>query len=206
MKTIYRQNQLITFLLYANGQGQEKTILDCGAGGNLPPLSLFSEHGYKTTGIDISEKAIQSAKEFERKNELKLNIKKGDMTNLEFGDESFGYVFSYNSVFHMSKSDIKTSISEMARVLKKGGLMFVNFASNNDMRATVGEKVGEGEYLQPEHGDMVLHSYHADDEPEKYFEELKLYVVYKESRVRIGHARNGGKVKLGYIDYIVEKK
>ncbi len=40
MKAIFRQNQLFTFLLYCNGQALNKTILDCGAGGNLPPLAI----------------------------------------------------------------------------------------------------------------------------------------------------------------------
>lgn len=75
MKPIFVQNQLYTFLLYCNGSGLERKILDCGAGGKLPPLAIFKEQGYETHGIDISEKQIAFAKEFEKKHGLELNIK-----------------------------------------------------------------------------------------------------------------------------------
>ena len=123
MKTIFRQNQLFTFLLYCNGQGLEKNILDCGAGGGCPPLAIFKDHGYETYGIDIDEEEIQRAKEFEEKHNLELNISKGDMRNLKFEDEYFSYIYSYNTIFHMSKEEISTlfciSTITLHRVLKQ---------------------------------------------------------------------------------------
>jgi len=206
MKPIFRQNQLFTFLLYCNGQELEKNILDCGAGGTCPPLAIFAEQGYKTCGIEIDDEAIEKAKAFEKEHGLELNISKGDMRNLMYENESFSYLFSYNTIFHMSKEEINKTIGEIKRVLKPEGLAFINFLSTKDFRYGMGEKVAEGEYLQKENGGMVLHSYHEEDEAEKYFEQHGLNVVYKEVRVRTGPSRNGGKVILNFIDYIVEKK
>lgn len=204
MKNVFRQNQLYTFLLYCNSHGLTKEILDCGAGGNLPPLALFVEHGYKTHGIEISDTQIERATEFARKNELDLNIIKGDMRELPFEDESLSYVFSYNTIFHLSKADIAKAINEVKRVLKPDGLFFVNFVSDKDMRYGEGEQVGDGEYMQSEGDGLVLHSYHKNCEAESYFGGFK--IIYKESRVREGFARSGEKVVLGFLDYIVEKK
>lgn len=206
MKTIFRQNQLFTFLLYCNSEELDKNILDCGAGGNCPPLAIFAEQGYKTCGIDINEEAIEKAKAFEKEHGLNLNISKGDMRALKYENESFSYLFSYNTIFHMSKEEINQTIGEIKRVLKPKGLAFINFLSTKDFRCGLGEKVAEGEYLQKENGSMILHSYHEEDEAEKYFEQHGLNVVYKELRVRTGPSRNGGKVTLSFIDYIVEKK
>ncbi|WBW98858.1 class I SAM-dependent methyltransferase [Oceanirhabdus sp. W0125-5] len=205
MKPIFRQNQLFTFLLYCNGQGLEKNILDCGAGGMLPPLALFKEHGYETTGIDISEKAIERANEFQNEQGINLNITKGDMKALSFDDNSFSFCYSYNTIFHMSKKEIKKSLEEMKRVLVPGGLMFINFVSTADERCGRGEEVGAGEYYEMEHGEKVLHSYFHENEGEEIFEELGLKRIYKEVRKRIGPKRGGGFVTLGYIDYILEK-
>lgn len=204
MKTVFRQNQLLTFLLYCNDIELEKNVLDCGAGGNCPPLAMFAEQGYKTYGIDNDERQISMAKKFEQDNGLNLNIEKGDMRSLNFKDESISFIFSYNSIFHMSKKEISQSISEIKRVLKKDGLVFINVASVHDMRATSGTKVTDGEYLQLEHGQEVLHSFFNDNEAEGYFEGFD--VIYKENRVREGFTEKGQKITLGFIDYILEKK
>ena len=203
MKPIFRQNQLLTFLLYCNDIKLEKKVLDCGAGGNLPPLAIFEEHGYQTIGIEISKDQIERARRFEKEHNLDLGIREGDMKSLPFEDESISFVYSYNSIFHMSKEDIGIVIKEIHRVLPKSGLAFLNFASTKDGRATVGEKIREGEYLQEEHGEKILHSFFEDDEAERYFEGFK--ILYKENRVRDGYASEDRKIRLGYIDYIIEK-
>lgn len=205
MKPVFRQNQLFTFLLYCNGQGLEKNILDCGAGGMLPPLALFKEHGYETAGIDISEKAIERADKFQSEHGIKLNITKGDMKELLYEDNSFSFCYSYNTIFHMSKEDIKKSLVEMKRVLVPGGLMFVNFVSTTDERCGIGEEERPGEYYEMEHGEKVLHSYFDENDGEELFEQLGLKRIYKEFRKRIVPKRDGGFITLGYIDYIVEK-
>jgi ubiquinone/menaquinone biosynthesis C-methylase UbiE len=203
MKPVFRQNQLYTFLLYCNDVELDKVILDCGAGGNLPPLAIFHEYGYKTYGIDISQEQIELAKKFEVEHNFELGIAQGDMKSLPFEDESISFIYSYNSIFHMSKYEIGIAIREIYRVLPKGGLAFINFASTSDFRATMGEKVREGEYLQQEHGEKILHSYFDDNGAEKYFEGFK--VIYKEKRIRDGYARENVKITLGFIDYIIEK-
>jgi ubiquinone/menaquinone biosynthesis C-methylase UbiE len=204
MNTVYRQNQLYTFLLYCNDIEIKKEVLDCGAGGNCPPLSIFAEHGYKTHGIDIDDKQIELAKEFEVTQGLDLGITKGDMKELPYEDNSISFIYSYNSIFHMSKKEILKAIIEIRRVLSVGGLTFINFASVHDQRSCVGKYVGEGEYLQMERGEEVLHSFFDDNEAEKYFQGFD--ILYKENRVREGRTQNGGKIRLGFIDYILEKK
>lgn len=204
MKTVFRQNQLYTFLLYCNDVELKKEVLDCGAGGNCPPLAIFAEHGYKTHGIDNDDKQIELAKEFEVNQGLDLGIMKGDMKELPHEDNSISFIYSYNSIFHMSKKEIETVIIEIRRVLSVGGLAFINFASIHDQRSCVGKHVGDGEYLQMERGEEILHSYFDDNEAEKYFQGFD--ILYKENRVREGRTQNGGKVRLGFIDYILEKK
>ncbi len=46
MIEVYKQIPLYRFLDYCNGHNKGNMILDCGAGGNQPPLSLFYENGY----------------------------------------------------------------------------------------------------------------------------------------------------------------
>lgn len=204
MKPVFRHSQLYTFLLVCHHESLEKKILDCGAGGDTPPLAIFKEHGFETFGIDISDEQIKRTKEFEEKHQMTLNIEKGNMLSIPFPDESFGCVYSYNSIFHMSKEDIRKSIQEIRRVLKTGGMAFINFASINDDRATVGKKVGDGEYLQDEHmGKDILHSYFDENEAEDYFDGFRIF--YKENRIK-NIFRDDMKITRGYIDYIIVKE
>lgn len=205
MKTVFRQNQLYTFLLHCNGSEMEKEILDCGAGGVLPPLAIFHEQGYKTHGIEIDDDQLERADKFARENGIDLNIKKGDMTSLPYEDNSMSFIYSYNSIFHMSKEEVSKTIGEIKRVLKPNGLCFLNFASTDDFRVEEGEKVRDGEVLLVERGEKVLHSFFDIDEPEEFFRKHNLEVIYKETRVRSVKTEKFGMIRLGFIDYIVEK-
>lgn len=56
-------------------------------------------------------------------------------------------------------------------------MAFINFPTVDDWRANVGEKVRDGEYLQEEFGEKILHSYFKHDEADSYFNDMK--IVYK---------------------------
>lgn len=202
MKLIFRQPQLYRFLNFCNEEGLEKTILDCGAGGKMPPLSLFLQNGYKTYGIEISDKQIERAEAFSKEHKVNLNIANGDMRKLPFENESFNYVYSYNSIFHMKKADIKTAVNEIKRVLKPGGLCLVNFLSINDEDYRKGEKAGDGEFFRIEDGEKILHAYYDINEAEDHFKDMK--ILFKENRI-LERIYEGQKIKQGYIDYIVKK-
>jgi len=202
MYEIYRQIPLYRFLMYCNQNPLPNQVLDCGAGGNMPPLGLFWEHGYDTVGIEYSENQILLAQQFEKMYEMELHIKKGDMRELPFTDESFSYVYSYNAVFHMKKDEVEESIKEMKRVLKPQGLLFVNFLSTSDFRCGTGEDFLNHQYLQLEDDEKIMHSYYEKEEAEQYFHEMKL--LYKEDRT-LERIYEGNMIRQGFIDYILRK-
>ncbi|WP_461615815.1 class I SAM-dependent methyltransferase [Clostridium sp. Marseille-QA1073] len=84
---------LYNFLKYCNGSSLEKVILDCGAGGINPPLSLFYEFGYKTYGIEICEEQLEKASSFCDTSNMKLNIIKGDMKEIPLIMNFLAFVF-----------------------------------------------------------------------------------------------------------------
>lgn len=147
MKFVFRQTPIYRYLDYCNKSDLEKTVLDCGAGGNCPPLALFSDFGYKTYGIEIKDSQIEAAREFAKEHNVEINISKGDMRKLPFDDESISFIYSFNTIFHMTKEDITNTIKEIKRVLKPGGICFINFLSIYDERYGIGDKVGEGQFL-----------------------------------------------------------
>lgn len=124
------------------------------------------------------------------------------MRKLRFDDESFSFVYSYNSVFHMTKKDVSKSIDEMKRVLKKNGLLFVNFLTTSDFRCGEGIDIGNNQYEQMEDDIPVIHSYFEECEVEKYFEDMG--ILYKENRV-LERIFEGKKIRQGFVDYILKK-
>jgi ubiquinone/menaquinone biosynthesis C-methylase UbiE len=147
----------------------EKKILDCGAGGRRPPTALFSYYGYKTHGIDIDNERLKMAEDFCKENGIKVEFRQGDMRALPYEDSSFGLVFSYNTICHLSKEDTQVAMNEMIRVLKPEGFIFVNFLSTEDFRYGRGEEIAPNEFLH-----QSLHTFFEDDEPDYFFEGTEL--------------------------------
>ncbi|MDQ0092015.1 ubiquinone/menaquinone biosynthesis C-methylase UbiE [Paenibacillus anaericanus] len=199
---LFKQIPLYRFLALCNESGMEKTILDCGAGGDTPPLSLFADYGYSTCGIEMNNEQLKKADQFGQKRGQSLNILQGDMRHLPMKDESTSFVYSYNSIFHMRKSDVKESINEMKRVLKPNGLLFVNFLTLKDFRVGDGVDLGEHQYEQMEDDVLVIHSYYDYLEADSMFDDMQL--IYKEDRV-LERKFEGEWIRQGFIDYIYKK-
>jgi len=180
MKKVIWATPLYKFLRYCNDSPLERTVLDCGAGGDTPPLRLFLESGYKTFGIEISDHSLNKTKKICREHGLRLNMFKGDMRKLPFKDEAFSFAYSYNTLPLMSKKDVEIAMGQIERVIKPDGLCFVNFVSVDD----------EG----------PADSYYEDNEPDQYF--VDFLILHKEKRIIL----IGKEQKQAYIDYIVQKK
>jgi ubiquinone/menaquinone biosynthesis C-methylase UbiE len=127
---MFRAVELYTFLEYCNNSSLEKEVLECGAGTSpsLEPLLVrFHEQGYVTHGIEISDERLRVAQEFCEQRQIDLDLRQGDMRQILFEDESLSFVFSYNTIFHMTKQGIAAAMQEIERILKPGGLCFELF-------------------------------------------------------------------------------
>lgn len=183
MKPIYRP-PIYYFLSFLQRNNKiiagKNTILDCGAGGSVPPLGLFSEHGFTTYGIDISDEQIARAHAFEKDQYMNLNIQKGDMRAIPFSDDHFDFVFELYSMVHHSKNDIQIVLSEMYRVLKPSGVCFVSFMSE-ECWPMDGIEEKPGEFLCREHGQQVIHSIFSDSEALQFCANWHIVDMVKQS-------------------------
>lgn len=190
---------IYVFLSFCNDSPLEREVLDCGAGGSSPPLALFHEHGYKTHGIDISDAELKKAQQFCVDHGVELNIAKGDMRDIPFGDESMSFVYSYSAICHMTKSDVVVAMREITRVLKKGGICFVNFCAVADRFLTEDQPREPGEYSFEEHGEEGVHSVFGDDEPDQYFRDYTLLRKEKRQIENYGEQKDHGWAELLYF-------
>jgi SAM-dependent methyltransferase len=202
MNELFKHIPLYRYLSYCNEADLERTVLDCGAGGDSPSLGLFTQYGYATCGIEYDPVAIAQARSYEQAQGVTLNIEQGDMRQLPFDNESFSFVYSYNSIFHMRKVEVAQSLREMIRVLKPGGVLFVNFLTVNDFRCGEGPLLGDNQYEQFDDDQPVIHSYYTAEEPESLLGGME--ILFKEDRV-LQRIYNGEMIRQGFVDYIVKK-
>ena len=196
-----RDTPLFDFLNECNKSPLPKKILDCGAGGKAPPLAIFHREGYKCYGIEILESQIKRAQEYEQEHDMDFNIIKGDMRELPYEAESFSYVFSHHTIFHLCKKDIAKTMKEMERILVPGGLLHVNFPTYDCTGYGVGEEREEGEFVMDHDGEEVMHCFFKDDEAEKYFENFE--IISKRKWILL---KNEGWVdNMAMIEYVARK-
>lgn len=108
-------------------QAGKKSILDLGCGLGRHSL-LFAENGFKVTAVDISDYAIHNLRKYERaENPIRSVI--CDMKNLPFSDNAFDCIFSYHVISHTDTEGFERILSEIKRVLKHGGEIFLTLCS-----------------------------------------------------------------------------
>jgi ubiquinone/menaquinone biosynthesis C-methylase UbiE len=199
MASVCWATPLYEFLRRSDLSGLDKEVLDCGAGGDDPPLSLFYRHGYRTCGIDIQEEAVAKAKRFCQQNQMPLNIFLGDMRSIPFASESFSFVYSFNAIFFMTKAGIATAMGEIERVLKPGGLCYVNFMSVDDP--------DRRPFCQTAYARRLFGSErwaaHEDNEADAYFTNFQILRKEKRLEEKLVHDKV---LKQAYVEYIAEKR
>jgi SAM-dependent methyltransferase/uncharacterized protein YbaR (Trm112 family) len=77
--------------------------------------------GYRAVGIDPSLKSLRAARRVAQQLGVEVEYVVGDGRHLPIGDASFGQVFSYSVLQHLSKENTRTVLHEAARVLRTGG-------------------------------------------------------------------------------------
>jgi len=161
----------------------QKKILDCGAGGRVPPLALFAQHGFEAWGIDASDGQLDRARRFCDERGFQVHLRKGDMRCIPFEDEAFDYVYEHYSLCHLCKRDTVLAVSEMYRVVKRRGLCFLGVISADSWpKSLFGQERKPDEYWGEECGnEPVLHSMFTDEEADELISAWE--VVSKEKRV-----------------------
>ena len=102
-----------------------KTLLDVGTGpGHFPIIVAQAFPHLRIVGVDLSPDMISEAKKNVEKAGVKnVEIKEADVLELPFDSESFDVVTSNFSIKHWQ--DREKGLSEILRVLKKGGIAWI---------------------------------------------------------------------------------
>ena len=108
----------------------EISILDLGGGAGVYSFPL-AKKGYKVTLADLSETLLAQANK-QKEEEVVQNLISCDQVNATdlscYEDQSFDVVLLFGPLYHLTeKAEREKCISEVGRILKKGGKIFASF-------------------------------------------------------------------------------
>jgi len=145
--------------------------LGCGAGRNLV---FMANQGFEAHGIDISETGLNLTKERLKKRNLGAHVVKGEMTVLPYINSCFNTVTCLFTIYHQKLEGIRTTISEIHRILKKQGILLINFQSKRSHKYRKGVRIEKDTFADrngPEKG--VIHHFSDEEEIMKLLKGFK---------------------------------
>ncbi len=119
--------------LVDSGRIAPGTTLDlcCGAGTN--PIYM-AKKGFNVAALDISDKAVEYAKEQTSKADVRINFLVADFLKLPFKNETFDFAFDFGCFHHVETRNRTTFIKGVHRVLKpKSTYLLVCFSYKNGL-------------------------------------------------------------------------
>jgi 2-polyprenyl-3-methyl-5-hydroxy-6-metoxy-1,4-benzoquinol methylase len=110
------------------------TFLDVGCGPCAHSARL-ARRGFKVHGVDFSESALGMAGEQLKAQGLadRITLGRENILELSFPDESFDYVLCWGVLMHIP--EVERAVSELARVVKRGGFLVVSEGNMSSLEA-----------------------------------------------------------------------
>jgi SAM-dependent methyltransferase len=107
-------------------------ILDLGCGSGRHSLHL-AKAGFSVLGADISMAGLRLAHDWSQEEAANIRLAQIDMRmGLPFATSIFDGVFSTQVIHHARLDQIRTTISEIHRILQPGGSAFISVAGRKD--------------------------------------------------------------------------
>jgi SAM-dependent methyltransferase len=119
----YAKSEEFAEVLRLLGEGQQRQLLDLGAGNGIASFAL-AKNGWAVTALEPDESAEVGAgaiREIAAQAGLPINVVQEPGEKLRFADESFAAIHARQVLHHAS--DLDAMVCELARVLRRGGLL-----------------------------------------------------------------------------------
>lgn len=105
-----------------------QNFLDLGCG--LGRHSIYmAKKGFTVTASDLSDFGLDHLSGWAGREGVSVRAVVCDMAGLSFPDSVFDCVLAYNVIYHTDTAGIRRTLSELARVLKPGGELFLTMLS-----------------------------------------------------------------------------
>lgn len=146
-------------------------VLDLGCGNGRNIIYLAKEFGCRGVGYDISDEAINQAKEASKGLMLRFYTR-SIAGKFEMGNGSVDLVVDMMASHYLKEEERKIYLNEISRIIKPGGILLLkSFLKEEDRHAermlrenSAGE---DGAYIHPEHG--TYEHVWAEEKLKKFF-------------------------------------
>lgn len=140
-------------------------IMDLGCGTGRHTIYL-AEHGFTVYATDISETGLEITRAKARSLSIEnITFKQHDMADIPFGDNEFDAILCIWTTGHGLFADVKRNVDEMNRVIKPGGMVFVDYVSIDDETYGLGREVEANTFIGSRPGEEdIPHHYSSKDE------------------------------------------
>ena len=128
---LFKKNGLTKILIPGFGYGRN--------------AKAFVDNGFKVSGIEISETAIDIAKEHFGES---IKIHHGPTSSMPFDQDLYDGIFSYSLIHLLNHKERTKLIKDCYNQLRPGGYMVFISISKNDLRYGEGEEIGKDTFLK----------------------------------------------------------
>jgi len=166
-----QQKEYDRFILdrISNLTGQNSLICDAGCGPSGHIGKYLSDKGHKVIGIDISERCIEIARNYNPS----MQFEQMDLFKLKFEPNSFDAIISFYSILYSSKNLLNRIFENFNKILKPGGKLLV----------VIKKGVKEGFLENDEwYKTKVYFSLFVENEIVKYFQDAGFSIDFLETR------------------------
>lgn len=205
-ENIWKEPSIESYYLLNRWQELEKKdFLDLGCGIGRHSV-LFGMNGFNTSCFDISQNAIDKTRAWCESLSITCDYKVGDMLDLTYENNSFDCILCMNVISHTDTAGMKKVISELKRVLKDDGEVYLTLGSKETwgFKQTDWPLVDPNTRIRMDEGPEkgIPHFYADYDLIMKLFNEFKIIKIFQlEDFYEID-----GKIKNSYHYHLLIKK
>ena len=156
-------------------------VLEVGCGNGKTAVAL-AKRGYRVTGMDFSQKAIDICRELI----LDADFVCASVLNIPFENGSFDGISAFHVLEHLTDDELSKAADELYRVMRNGGYLLVKSFAEGDMRA--GKGIADDDNVI--RGNGILYHYFTEQE---LLDELSVFQCVSirtvEEKTRFGGVR-----------------
>lgn len=134
--------------------------LGCGTGRNTV---YMAQKGLRVTATDISEKGLDLTYKKAKKLGCDIKTSRHDMRNMPFKENTFDAVLCSWVCGHGTHEDMVSQANEMLRVVKPGGMIFVDYPSTEDDLYGIGNEIAKDTFLNNVPGEEKIPHHYSDE-------------------------------------------
>jgi ubiquinone/menaquinone biosynthesis C-methylase UbiE len=152
-------------------------VLDLACGGGRHAVYM-SEKGVEVTAVDISWAGLEMTRGRLNSEDLTAGLVRSVMNTLPFDDSVFDAVICTRAIHHQRLKAIQETVFEMRRVLRKDGMVLIDFLSKRTHSYGKGVEIENGTFIETEgHEKGLMHHFTDEDELQRLFEGFRILTI-----------------------------